>query len=485
MSFTMNSKYKIAIVAVAVWLFSGCSDFEKINTDPSKSSETQPEFLLGNAQKRATDLLYGTYYNGRIGMELSQYWMGTDKTTDGRFLFTDEGLWGGLYAGPLMDLEEIRNYYDRHPGEISDNMLAVSEVMKSWIFHILTDVYGDIPYSKALQGDLTPRPEFDEGKEVYTALLANLKNQIAVLGNSASGAIRGDIVAGGNAAQWIRIANALRIRIALRMADVRPDEAKTVIEEAAQNTLTGVVQDVFFPYNLAAATNRFPYNDVERPLVEFAVTSTLVDYMKSTEDPRLPVYARPDDTNGQYIGKVYGTEANSPNMISLSKPGVKAYAGDAKGYIITYSEIAFALAEAAERGMSVGGTAESWYEKGVLASLEQWGISGEAAAGSFLARVPYDAGDWKNVIGTQKWLALYMQGIQGWLERLRLDNAQPDGSILFIAPASGSLDPEVTDVPRRLKYPAATRANNPANSQAAADRIGGDSQATANWWDLN
>src|SRR5690606_29760703 len=109
-----------------------------------------------------------------------------------------------------------------------------------------------------------------------------------------------------------RIANALRIRIALRMSDVQAGEAKTVIEEAAQNTLTGVEHDVYFPYNLSAATNRFPYNDVDRPLVEFAVTSTLVDYMKSTNDPRLPVYARPDETNGQYIGKLYGAEENFP-----------------------------------------------------------------------------------------------------------------------------------------------------------------------------
>lgn len=477
----MKLKYFTLMLAASV--LAGCSNFDTINTDPSKSSETQPEFLLGNAQKRAADLLYGTYYNGRIGMELGQYWMGTDKTSDGRFLFTDEGLWGSLYSGPLMDLEEIRNYYGRHPQEVSANMIAVSEVMKTWLFHILTDVYGDIPYSQALRGDEIPRPEFDEGRKIYPALLENLKNQIGVLGNAGSGAIRGDIVAGGNAQQWIRIANALRIRIALRMMDAMPAEAAAVLTEAAQNTLTGITQDVFFPYNLAAATNRFPYNDVERPLVEFAVTTTLVDYMKSVSDPRLPIYARPDDTNGQYVGKPYGKEENDPIMIRLSKPGLKAYAGDAKGYIITYSEIAFALAEAAARGISVGGTAADWYEKGVTASMKQWGVTDEKVIAAYLEKVPYSETDWKNVIGTQKWLALYMQGIQAWMERLRLDNAKPGGGILFIAPVSGSLDPEVKDVPKRLKYPAATRSNNPENSKIAADRIGGDSQATRNWWD--
>lgn len=478
-------KLKIALlVAGLCTVMTACDNFETINTDPAKSSETQPEFLLASAEKRASDLMYHHYYNGRIGMQLSQYWMGTDKTSDGRFLFTDEGLWNGLYAGPLMDLQEIKNYYARHPQEVSANMIAVSEVFKSWVFHVLTDVYIDIPYSQSLQGDEIPRPAFDTGKDVYTDLLTKLKAQIEVLFSSSSGAIRGDIIANGNAQQWIRIANALRIRIALRMADVQPDLAKTVIEEAAQNTFTSTAQDAFFPYNNVAATNRFPYNDVERALVEFAVSGTLVDYLKEKNDPRLPVYARPDDTNGAYIGKVYGTEANVPTMIALSKPGVKAYAGDAKGYIITYAEIAFALAEGAARGMNVGGTAEEWYQKGIRASMEQWGITDSQVIENYIATVPYQEGEWKDVIGSQKWLALYMQGIQGWLERLRLDPQKPDGTPLFIAPASGSLDPEVDFVPTRLKYPAVTRTNNPANSKIAADRIGGDSQAIKNWWDV-
>ncbi len=479
----MKSKI-IVLIAGIFTVMTACDNFETINTDPSKSSETQPEFLLSSAEKKATDLMYGTYYNGRIGMQMSQYWMGTDKTSEGRFLFTDEGLWSGLYAGPLMDLQEIRNYYDRHPQEVSANMIAVSEVLKSWIFHVLTDVYTDIPYSEALQGDEIIRPVFDSGKDIYTGLLNNLKTQIAVLENPASGAIRGDVVSGGDAQAWVRTANALRIRIALRMIDAQPDLARAVIEEAAQNTLTGVSQNVYFPYNNAAATNRFPYNDVERPLVEFAVSATLVNYLKELNDPRLPIYARPDETSGQYIGKIYGTEANEPTMPWLSKPGLQAYAGDAKGYIVTYPEIAFALAEAAARGLSVGGSAEEWYTKGVTASLAQWGISNETVVEAYLEKVPFSAGEWKDVIGTQKWLALYMQGIQGWMERLRLDPKKPGGEPLFIAPVSGSLDPEVTDLPARLKYPAITRSNNPENSRLAADRIGGDSQATRNWWDV-
>jgi hypothetical protein len=476
---------KILILIVMLLTITGCDNFESMNTDPGRSSETQPEFLLSNAEKRASDLMYDTYFNGRIGMELSQYWMGTDKTSDGRFLFTNDGLWAGLYAGPLMDLKEISNYYERHPAEKSPHTLAVAEILKAWIFHVLTDVYIDIPYTQALQGESIPQPVFDQGKDVYAALLNSLKTQIDILSGTSSGVVRGDVIVKGDVQQWIRIANALRMRIAMRMADAAPAEAKAVIEDAVKNTLTGTVQDVYFPYNVATTTNRFPYNDVERPLVEFAVTSTLVDYLESVSDPRLPVFARPDETNGKYVGKVYGTEANSPTMIGLSKPGVVAYSGSAKGYVITYAEIAFIKAEAAARGLNVGNdTPEILYNEAVRASMAQWGIADAKVVETYLKSVPYKAGAWKNVIGTQKWVAMYMQGLQSWLERLRLDPKKPDGSVLFISPASGSLDPDVTDVPKRLKYPSNTRASNAQNSESAAKRIGGDTQAVRNWWDL-
>jgi hypothetical protein len=480
-------KFKhIFLLTLCMVAWNGCSNFEALNTDPARSSETQPEFLLANAQKRASDLMYDTYFNGRIGMELSQYWMGTDKTSDGRFLFTNDGLWAGLYSGPLMDLQEIRNYYGRHPAESTPHVIAVSEIMKAWIFHVLTDVYGDIPYTQALKGDLTPQPSFDKGKDVYTALLASLKAQIDILSNPNSGVVRGDIIASGNVAQWIRIANALRMRIAMRMADVQPGEAKAVVEDAVKNTFTAVSQDAFFPYNVASTTNRFPYNDVDRPLVEFAVTSTLVDYMQEVKDPRLAIYARPDETNGKYVGKVYGTEANAPTMIGLSKPGVAAYSGSGKGYMITYAEVAFLKAEAAARGMSVGAsTAEDLYKEAVSASMAQWGVADAKVITAYLMGVPYTAGQWRNVIGTQKWLALYMQGIQAWMERLRLNIRKPNGDLLFIAPASGSLDPDIKDdVPKRLKYPNSSKASNAVNTEQAAKSIGGDSQATKNWWDI-
>jgi hypothetical protein len=481
----MGNKIFISLLAVLV-LLTGCRKFEELNTDPAKPQETEPRYLLANAEKRASDLMYHGYYNGRIGMQFAQYWTGTDKTDESRNLLGDDGLWAALYMGPLMDLQGIEAYYSRHPEEYNESMLAASRILKAWIFHVLTDLYTDIPYTQALQVETYPLPVFDHGEEVYAALLNSLSDQVNVLQTNSPGLITGDILGNGNKAYWIRFANALRMRIALRMADVKPAEAGRIIEEAAGYTLSNVGEDVYFPYNNISATNRFPYNEADKPIVEFAMTTTLINYLKATGDPRLEVYARPDANTSRYRGKPYGYADNKPLIDSLSKPGELMYSAGAKGYIITYAEVAFIKAEAAARGMNMGGSPEALYEEAVRASMQQWNITdNNFAISAYLMDVPYKAGNWRNVIGSQKWIALYTQGLQSWMERLRLDFKKPDGTALFIAPVSGSLDPEVADVPQRLNYPNATRNSNAANVEAAVQHIGKDSKATKNWWNIH
>ncbi len=480
----MSKKLLLSLVAVLA-VFVGCRKFDDINTDPARPAETEPRYLLASAEKRAVDLMYHGYYNGRIGMHYAQYWTGTDKTGESRNLLSDDGLWAALYAGPLMDLQEITNYYNRHPEQRNKQEEAVAGILKAWIFHVLTDVYTDIPYSQALQADTYPQPVFDHAEDVYRDLLSSLKSHINTLNAAGGSPVTGDILGNGNKEYWVRFANALRMRIAMRMADVKPAEARIVIEEAARYTLQGVKDDVYFPYNSNSVSNRFPYNDADRPMVEFVVTTTLINYLKLTNDPRLLVYARVATATQKYQGKPYGQADNSPILDSLSRPGVLMYSAGNKGYIITYAEVMFLKAEAAARGMYVGGDAGSLYEEAIRASMQQWNISdNNFTVTAYLDKVPYNAGKLKNVIGTQKWIALYMQGLQAWMERLRLDFKRPDGKPLFIPPFSGSLDPEVADVPQRLNYPNATRNSNAANVEAAAQHIGKDSKATKNWWDI-
>jgi len=486
------SKHILFLVILFLGLLpAGCRKFEDINTDPTRPSTGDPAYLLSYAEKRAVDIFYDGAYNGKLGMQYAQYWTQAIPTQESRYQVNNDGIWAQLYAGPLMDLREIEHYYSRNPQMMNPHTLAVARILKAWIFHTLTDMYVDIPFSQALRIEEIPYPAYDHAADIYTALLGSLQTQIEVLEQTTAPPIEGDLLAGGDVQRWIKIANALRLRIAMRMSDVRPDEAASVIGEASQHTFTSVADDLFFAYDVNVKTNQFPYNDNERQLFEFAMSSTLIDYMKATGDPRLPVYARlPASGGNEYRGKPYGRAENTPVLNDLSIPGRAVYAANMRGYIITYAETEFIKAEAAARGMNVGGTAREFYESGIRASMDQWRSLPSVTIDSlaeeqYLRSVPYNAGNWKNVIGTQKWLALYMQGFQAWIERLRLDFKKPDGTDLFIPPVSGSLDPDVTDVPRRLAYPGNERNSNSVNCNAAARRIGGDTKGTRNWWDIN
>ncbi len=128
----MNQRIILLLLSTLL-VFTGCKKFDELNTDPAKPGETRPEFLLSNAEKRAADLMYDGYYNGRIGMHFAQYWTGTDKTDESRNQITNDALWNALYTGPLMDLQEINNYYARNPQDVNPNMVAAAEIMKVWI----------------------------------------------------------------------------------------------------------------------------------------------------------------------------------------------------------------------------------------------------------------------------------------------------------------------------------------------------------------
>lgn len=434
------------------------------------------------------DILYAGPQNGRIGMPYAQYWTGNDKANDSRYLL-DEGingpLWNNMYSVALHNLDEIINMNKAQPNATSTNQIAIAQILKAWIYQILADAYGNIPYTEALQSVENITPAYDDAKTIYNSLLDTLAQQAAVLDPAQGSFATGDVIFNGNAAAWKKLAHSLMLRLAIRMVDADPAKARSVIEANWQNAMTSNADSAVFKY-LPAAPNKFPYNDSERELIEFFVSSTLVDYMADVEDPRLAVFARPSKLDTVYRGLAYGASESNPNRLqpsAYSFPGTRIYAADMSGILMTYPEVEFILAEAAARGFAVGADAATHYANGVKASLEYWGITDAAAVEGYLSRVPYNAADWRNVIGTQKWLALYPQGLQGWFERLRLDFKKPGGDSLFKAPVDVSLDPNVNFVPYRLTYPISEQTQNSANYQAAASAIGGDTKGVKLWWD--
>jgi hypothetical protein len=150
---------------------------------------------------------------------------------------------------------------------------------------------------------------------------------------------------------------------------------------------------------------------------------------------------------------------------------------------IENTEVLFTMAEAVERGFMAGNAAD-YYNMAISASMEYWaGLGGETldpavVQAYYTTNAPYDAANWKQSIGEQKWLGLYMQGIQGWIEWRRLDFTG-----VLVPPAAGPL---VGDgIPVRLTYPVSEQRLNKSSYDAAISRQGSDLLATPVWWDVN
>ncbi|SDC38581.1 SusD/RagB family nutrient-binding outer membrane lipoprotein [Niabella drilacis] len=471
------------LLLLVLYLFS-CSKFDQLNTDPVKPSTVTPEQLLLSAEKSAMDILYNSFVNNRIGMHYAQYWAASDKEEDSRYSLGEAGnssLWS-LYSRPLKDLQTLTDL--NRGAAIQDpvpNQNAIAGILQVWLYQTLADAYGNIPYSSALS-DSIPTPVYDDAAGMYADFLKRLNEYQGALDVSKESYGSGDVIYNGDVLKWKKLANSLILRIAMRMSKATPAEAKSAIETAAKNgVITTNADNALFPYT-SQAPNQNPYNDFGREQVEFVVSETMVNFMQALNDPRLKLYARPAKNSKAILGKPYGLGTNSAaDAQKYSTPGVRVYAPDFPGILMTASEVQFLLTEAAARGMNVGSPAAVSYEAGIRTSMDFWRVP-EAAATTYINSVPYHSANWKNQVGSQKWIALYMQGLQSWYERLRLQFTKPDGTPLFIAPVAGSLDPNVTMVPSRLTYPVVETNTNNKNKEAAAAAIGGDTKGTKLWW---
>ncbi len=481
---TFNKIKSVSFAVILVMGFFSCTKgFEEINQDPTKPTNVTPAQLITGIERTASDILYSGGVNFNIGMLYAQYFSQTQTETQSQYQLDEAAnnlLWTS-YSVPLSNIQELLRINELRPEPTSGNQNAIAKILEAWIYHVLTDTYGNIPYSEALRGDeLILTSPYDDSRSVYDALIASLDEQIQALNPTLSSFSSGELIYQGDIVKWQKLANALKIRIGLRMVSADPAKAKQVIEAASANTFTGIADEAKFTY-LSQAPDQFPYNDMDGANIPNAyfVSSTLVDFMKETGDPRLPMYAREAPATGTIVGKPYGL-GSFTNINEYSRGSGKVYSTTFPGFIISYAEVQFALAEAAARGFNVGGDAETFYENGIKASMQFWGVS-EGDANTFLDNNPYDQANWKNIIGSQKWVALYNQGLQGWFERTRLDFTKPNGDDFFIAPTT-ILDENVDFVPFRITYPIAEKSNNAANYQAAAAAMGGDTKGYKLWW---
>jgi hypothetical protein len=217
-----------------------------------------------------------------------------------------------------------------------------------------------------------------------------------------------------------------------------------------------------------------PIYGYERTRDDHSISATLVDTLKSLSDPRLSIYARPNE-DGEYEGTANGV-LEDPALATVSRIGTYFSRADAPAVILSYAEVLFLQAEAAERGWS-GGDAARLYQEAVTAAMLRVGVTqGEIDTYLQQPRVQYVGGQaGLEQIGLQKWLSLFGNGPEAYAEWRRTGIPQ------LVAGPDALFEGRI---PLRLPYPERERMLNGAEVQKAIDRQGGATIHTPVWWDV-
>ena len=470
---------RILLIFIPALLFTAsCSDLEDYNIDP-KSPVTVPGVtLVSNAQRNLVRTVTSSNANLNPFRFYVQHWAATTYADESQYDINtraiNQGLWNALYRDVLRDLQEGKTIITNDAlldASVKANQLAAIEVMEVYTWSVLVDLFGDVPYTQALDFN-TVQPTYDDDATIYNDLTVRLDKAVGMFVADAAGFGSADLIYGGATAGWIKFANSLKLRMGMTMADADAAKAATMVQQAAANVFTSNADNADVTF-LSSTPNASPlWEDlVQSNRQDFRAANTFIDPLNALNDPRRDNFFKPLE-GGIFKGAIYG--AVNP-VAGSSAPGTLLEDPTFPGVLLSYTEVEFLLAEAAERGFAVTGTAEAHYNAGVTASILQWGGTA-AEATAYLAQptVAYAtaAGTFKQKIGVQKWIALYNQPVEGWKEWRRLDAPN------LVKPVDAR-----SEIPLRLTYPVVEQNLNKANYTAAASAIGGDVVTAKIFWD--
>jgi len=472
---------KIFLIALLIGIsVSSCEDFEGWNIDDKNPSEVPASYLLTSTERTLFYRMSSPNVNYNIFKFFAQQWTETQYTEEVNYDLSGRDIGGTffiyMYRDVLVDLQEAR--YIIEADEFLDAstktaQLGVIELMEVYTWTVLVDTYGDIPYTEALQGVNNVTPAYDNDEDIYADLFSRLDAALVSLNASSTSFGSNDIIYEGSTDSWKKFGNSLKLRMAVHTADYDSARSTTAATEAiAAGVFTSNDDNFAFPFETTSPnTNGIWVDLVESGRNDYLVADTFVDLISPLNDPRSQVFLA--DNKDPYIGAPYGIGAAYTDYTHI---GDLFHEPDLEGVLLSYDEVQFLLAEAVERGL-ISGDAETYYNEAITASIMYWGGS-QADADTYLAQatVAYTtAGStWKEVIGNQKYLALYGRGFEAWTTWRLLDYPNT-----FTRPAiSGEA------VPRRYTYGNDDQDLNPDNYAAASAAMGGDDKSSRVFWDI-
>ncbi len=475
----------VTVLTLLVIIFS-CADFEEINTNPNNPEVVPINSLMVDILRRPISSYHslGETY-GNLSMQHTARLMSAE--IDVYIWHPHTGLWNNAYR-TLREIESVTKMADR------DNMMnykGVVMVIRAFIVHVLTDFYGDVPYSEAASEVFTPK--YDRQEDIYNALLADLRTANELLGATGE-RVRNDILFDGDITKWKKFANSLRVRILMRLSE-RNDPSSELREILGNSSNYPIFEsnndNAALTYTTSPGSQYPTYSWAGGTWFMTSMSNTLVDRLLELNDMRLKVYAAEND-EGEYMGAQNGLDINPPDL-PYSFRGLLyspffvdgALPNAAQTVLMDYAELQFILAEAAERGFILGDAANHYYA-GIQASFDYYterasvfGFSAQPAEGfDYLEQddVAYNGSQQERLekIAEQKWIHLF-NSIEKYFDWKRT-------GLPVMLPGPDARNNG--NIPRRMVYPPTEHEHNEIRYREAIDRIGGDDINARVWWDV-
>jgi hypothetical protein len=515
-------------VLLSGFILSGCTkNFSDRNTDPTRLTSLTPKDVKGlfaNAEWQGLALGGGTQFQRGVNAfadMYAQYFAVTQTAfASDRFDLTQSRLQNHWQRAYVYTMPSLLAIIDQTKTPETKPLNAIARIWKVFILDRVTDYYGPIPYFNIGSKDKTI--PYDSQKDVYYDFFKelaeasdDLKANIDFPSYGKSDLIFFDTDEPDEAKQnkqqnelWLKFANTLRLRLAMRISNVDPEKGKTEAEAAVAG---GVMTDVSDDAYLKVSTDRPNPLGYISSWNEFRMSATMESYLKGYDDPRLSSYFQPAVTDGQYRGLRNGmvpaeqvlpenSYDNASNVASRFTPDGMVSEPMA---VIRSGEAYLLRAEGALNGWNMNGTAGDFYAKGIEMSMRTNGITNATAIDNYInsPNVPMDpegyfkskalsdvpvkfSGDpdeQREQIGTQKWLALFPDGQEAWAEVRRTGYPKRYHVI-----HSDNPDVPADKFVRRIVFLEYDKDRNGPAVEAAAPLLGGpDKPLTPLWWDTN
>jgi hypothetical protein len=502
----MKLKYLYVILFLGLLSTSCTKDFEDINTNPNNPSTTDPNYLFNYVLKEISGEydIYNTYnytYIQRWIMQTSAVYGNSDMPPYTIFdQYRIQLLWEYFYSDIGLNNEMLIKMTANDPELV--NKQQVARIWKAYSFHKVTDLWGDVPYSKAWgiideYNSKVIQPEYDTQEVIYNNLLAELKDAASKM-DASKEFFPEDIIYDGDIDNWVKFANSLRLRLAVRSGnEAVVHEIITENNLISSNDESAVFQyiesqDWWSPYYSLHINSVNPTNPEGTGTSSPKIAELMKKQLADNGDPRLPIYAQPAETdNITYIGVPNLMNATLKENQAMGM-GVQStsYIGKyftrnptLKKQLLSYAEVCFLRAEAAFRTWTTE-NAQFWYEEGVKSAMEFYEVEADDIT-DFLANGGAYDGTLEQIM-TQKWVALFLDGWEAFADYRRTGYPQ---LMKWDLELDGIKIKKATwvEVPRdylpgRLPYPDDEVDLNNTNYLKAVENQGGDSYYQQLWW---